>query len=953
MVTDLMTEAILTTPGELEAYAASLDPDDAARLVEHLKAEADRHWWINANRSLELAELIVRVGQARRDERVTALGTMARGDALKFLGQLEEAWETLEEAGRRFRAIGDEVGWGRTRIGRLLLCVELNRVPEALADAQAARAIFERHGDRERVLRVDHNMGIAYEILGEYQRALALYRSALEIAESLGEAGEFYMGLLATDIGTAERALGHVRAAAESFERARAACARRGETRGVALAELNIAELATAQGQYRRALKLLHHAHDLYAEEHLPLDAAHASHYMAECYLMLNRLAEARDMARAVVAEYRGFGAMHQAGRALLLLAAAEAGLGALGAAQEALAEAEAVFTALDARPLLASAWLRYGEVALAAGDAAEARRLADAALHEYAAEGLPAERAQALLLRGRANLALDETAAATTDGTGVLQIARQCNLPALRYAGHLLLGRAAEARGAYARAARRYAAAVATIDRVQRGLTITLRPGFLENRTEAWHRLIGLCLRHGDATGAFAALERVKSQALLGYLANREQFRWHGRDGETQTLLDELNELRAEHHWFYRLAHERPDSDHEQPGALSPQEARAELAARERRIRAITERLYLLTAQEGAGPVVPPLEAIRGSLAEDELLLAFYTDGATQWAFTVDRDTLALHRLPVAPGDVDRLLAQLQANIDFALHTGPDAPAARNLALVARRLLQRLHAALIAPLAERLAGRSRLIVVPYGALHYLPFHLLHDGAGYLVEQYEVATLPAAGLRTRAAPARRPGALALAHSWGGRLPQTVAEAAIVVRSLGGTVFAEAEAGRSVLGQEPRQVLHIAAHGEHRLDQPDLSYIELADGQLYTDDLLQQDMSYELVVLSACETGRANVAAGDELIGLGRGFLYAGAGALITSLWRVADGTTARLMERLYTALAGGAAKASALRAAQLAALADAPDAHPAFWGAFQLVGDAGPLSGKVMLCKSR
>ena len=487
----------------------------------------------------------------------------------------------------------------------------------------------------------------------------------------------------------------------------------------------------------------------------------------------------------------------------------------------------------------------------------------------------------------------------------------------------------------------------------MQRGLTITLRPGFLENRTEAWHRLIGLCLRRGDATGAFAALERVKSQALLGYLANREQFRWHGRDGETQTLLDELNELRAEHHWFYRLAHERPDSDHEQPGALSPQEARAELAARERRIRAITERLYLLTAQEGAGPVVPPLEAIRGSLAEDELLLAFYTDGATQWAFTVDRHTPALHRLPVAPGNVDRLLAQLQANIDFALHTGPDAPAARNLALVARRLLQRLHAALIAPLAERLAGRSRLIVVPYGALHYLPFHLLHDGAGYLVEQYEVATLPAAGLRTRAAPARRPGALALAHSWGGRLPQTVAEAAIVVRSLGGAVFAEAEAGRSVLGQEPRQVLHIAAHGEHRLDQPDLSYIELADGQLYTDDLLQQDMSYELVVLSACETGRANVAAGDELIGLGRGFLYAGAGALITSLWRVADGTTARLMERLYTALAGGAAKASALRAAQLAALADAPDAHPAFWGAFQLVGDAGPLSGKVMLCKSR
>jgi CHAT domain-containing protein len=142
------------------------------------------------------------------------------------------------------------------------------------------------------------------------------------------------------------------------------------------------------------------------------------------------------------------------------------------------------------------------------------------------------------------------------------------------------------------------------------------------------------------------------------------------------------------------------------------------------------------------------------------------------------------------------------------------------------------------------------------------------------------------------------------------------------------------------------VLHIAAHGRYRLDQPELSYLELADGQLYTDDLLQQQLSYELVTLSACETGRAH-AAGGELIGLGRGFLYAGAGALLLSLWPVADAITLDMMRRIYMALRAGQSKAVALRNAQCALLAEGAERHPAYWGAFQLIGDARPLTNGV------
>jgi CHAT domain-containing protein len=162
--------------------------------------------------------------------------------------------------------------------------------------------------------------------------------------------------------------------------------------------------------------------------------------------------------------------------------------------------------------------------------------------------------------------------------------------------------------------------------------------------------------------------------------------------------------------------------------------------------------------------------------------------------------------------------------------------------------------------------------------------------------------------------------------------------------LKGAAYCDGAARREYLLEQPCQVLHIAAHGEYRMDEPDLSYIELADGQLYTDDLLQHDLSYELVTLSACETGRAKVVPGDELIGLGRGFLYAGAGALITSLWRIDDHLTVRMMKHLYEALQTGASKAFALRDAQRTLLAETPQLHPAFWGAFQLIGNADPLS---------
>jgi CHAT domain-containing protein len=108
------------------------------------------------------------------------------------------------------------------------------------------------------------------------------------------------------------------------------------------------------------------------------------------------------------------------------------------------------------------------------------------------------------------------------------------------------------------------------------------------------------------------------------------------------------------------------------------------------------------------------------------------------------------------------------------------------------------------------------------------------------------------------------------------------------------------------------------------------------------DCLDLELECELVTLSACDSGHAVVAAGDEPIGLTRSLLYAGARSVLQSLWRVDDAATERLMARIYAQLGQGLGRAAALRRAQCEFLTT-PQAHPAFWAGFTLVGDWSPL----------
>ncbi|HLM59455.1 MAG TPA: CHAT domain-containing protein, partial [Pyrinomonadaceae bacterium] len=248
----------------------------------------------------------------------------------------------------------------------------------------------------------------------------------------------------------------------------------------------------------------------------------------------------------------------------------------------------------------------------------------------------------------------------------------------------------------------------------------------------------------------------------------------------------------------------------------------------------------------------------------------------------------------------------------------------------------RKLHSLLVAPV-ERHRKNSRLTIVPFGALHYLPFQSLHDGERFLVEKYGISYAPSAAILNTALHRKSVGTKsALLVGISDRFAPAVK---MEIKRLG-DLFEHSAAlvnRRATLKNLKAMcgafdIVHLACHGKFRPDNPLFSALEMAGENLTAAEARELDLADKLVVLSACETGLNRVEDGEELLGLTRGFWSAGATSLVLSLWTVNDATTQKLMVDFYTNLRGGSRPAQALRQAQISILRENP--HPFFWSPF-------------------
>lgn len=355
-------------------------------------------------------------------------------------------------------------------------------------------------------------------------------------------------------------------------------------------------------------------------------------------------------------------------------------------------------------------------------------------------------------------------------------------------------------------------------------------------------------------------------------------------------------------------------------------------------------------------------LDAVRGraSLASDHALRGGASvDLATlQRTLRADERVVQFHSLPqhlrvwvVGPDSIEAKTLPIKRDELVELVDG-----FRNSVVRGRRVAvtnaERMGEGLLGPLG--LAPGQRLIFVPHGALHYLPFQALRIHGRYVIEQHPVAVAPSMSLAVQLAQ-RSPHVLPTLTAFGNPLieakydlPGSEAEVKRLAQLFpANTVFMGAQATktqfRSVASGSP--IMHVAAHAEADEVDPLYSRILLAneDGQqsfLEAHEILELPMQgTALVTLSACESGLGRVAQGDEVLGFTRSFLTAGSASLIASLWPVSDDATEVLMSTLYGELAQGKDLQLAMQAGQLAVLKDPKMAHPFFWAPFNLIGN--------------
>jgi CHAT domain-containing protein len=403
------------------------------------------------------------------------------------------------------------------------------------------------------------------------------------------------------------------------------------------------------------------------------------------------------------------------------------------------------------------------------------------------------------------------------------------------------------------------------------------------------------------------------------------------------------VGDLREELNWYYHRI------ESEQMAAAERTEERVEalqeqVLARESELLRVIRELPASESEsvELLAPVSLSLEEIRRALPPDAMLVEYFRIGSRLLAFLVTRDRLEVVPVALVPR-VQHILRLLQFQLAWARPNAADvSPASRESSRVATQAhLAELYTELIAPLRARLDA-DHLIFVPHDLLHYVPFHALHDGRKYLIDSFSISYAPSATI------------YALCHARGGRgsgssLVLGVADAhtpfildelrSVAARLPDAELYVGDEATVDLLRQkaEGRRVVHIAAHGFFRPDNPMFSGIRLGSSSYLTlYDLYNLKLPADLVVLSACVTGVNVIAAGDELLGLARGLFRAGAASLLLTLWEVPDQSTAEFMKAFYDRVLTAPNRASALRDAVLALREEYP--HPIYWAPFVLMG---------------
>ena len=456
-------------------------------------------------------------------------------------------------------------------------------------------------------------------------------------------------------------------------------------------------------------------------------------------------------------------------------------------------------------------------------------------------------------------------------------------------------------------------------------------RGGYFANKLNFYYQPIEILLEQRNHAEAFDLFERSKSRALADLLASRDiSFPTEQERSTFAALMEQRARIAdLQGNLFALIAKNVPQ--------VEIARARADVAAAEQQYQTILKQI-----QGGGGKardlvVSKPasLAQLQGAMREqgfETLMYLVHHSGLTLWHISADAVHVRSIFLPQRELS-DKVRALYDSLADHKV--GFDAEAARELYLF-----------LVAPARSWIRSRH-LVIIPSAELHQVPFEALQNPADgrFLGEEFELSYASSAtvllGMKPRRSP--RDGALLAVAD-----PEFKAEVDAVAALYPGraTIVGDATPAtkKEVVSRlADYDVVHLSVHGEFNARQPLLSHLKLApadrdDGRLTAAEMFGLPLDRaNLVVLSACQTGMGSVGNGDELIGMTRALLFAGARSFVLSRWKVDAASTALWMQTFH-AEAQRHPLGEAARRAIVAVRSNPAFADPHHWAPFMLAG---------------
>jgi CHAT domain-containing protein/Tfp pilus assembly protein PilF len=658
--------------------------------------------------------------------------------------------------------------------------------------------------------------------------------------------------------------------------------------------------------------------------------------------------------------------------RIMALLGSARA-LRTLGRADEASNEAQQAMEVARPTPykgLIAQSFVLRAELQVERGEGEGAEETLRQAL-AYAREVhyAPAE-LNALLSLGTLFLRRGRAAEALVLAGEAEAVWRRFDFPgAERYVALMLAARAELALGNSERGMERLGEAILAIESVRDTVAGSERQQllFFEPHHAAYELMVDLLLEKGRVDEALVYAERAKGRVLLDALGrertNVEDLLSAEQRRTRETLVRELGIANRR-----AIGARAKDEGAPAVGAAELEQHRTQLAL-ERFDSDAEARAPQLRSRRGTAAILEPAALAEIVDRDDLAILEFVVHERRTTLFVITRrngaPVVTHHRIEIGRTELNGRVQTL-----FRKLSG------RDLLYVSEA--RSLYALLLAPAAAEIRGARVLCLVPDGPLWQLPFEALvrNDGTFFVeqaaffyassisvhreivahqkrrrheTEQRPVAAFgnPDIGEGARQAAVDRSASL-------GPLPDAEREARTIARlwGRGGIAYTGRSASEHTAKREMARsrIVHLAAHGLVDDANPMYSQIVLApdagsseDGVLQAWELMRLDIAADLVVLSACETARGRIGAGEGLIGMSWALFAGGSPSTIVTHWNVGSASTATLMVAFHRELEKGQgvssyAKARALRAAQLELMHDPRMRHPFYWAGFVLIG---------------